>query len=208
MPNAYLSGVRNEAQPNFYLRSHHQQRTDSPHTHYYIRYTGSLDAIAQVLTRTVHDVDAHMPVVYLRTMETQLDALSMPTRIVSTLLMLFALGSLAIASIGQYAVMAFNMRRRTRDFGVRIALGASSSQILRSVIVEGTKLTAIGLAMGFALSLAASAAFRSVLTGITPTDAPTYAGVLVLLSVASLLACYLPAYRASRINPIEALRQE
>jgi putative ABC transport system permease protein len=100
------------------------------------------------------------------------------------------------------------MRRRTRDFGVRIALGASSGQILRSVIAEGTRLTAIGLALGFALSLASSAAFRSLLTGVTPTDTPTYVGVLVLLSIASLLACYLPAYRASRINPIDALRQE
>jgi putative ABC transport system permease protein len=208
MPNAYLSGVRNEGQTNFYLRSTHQQPNPSPHTHYYIRYTGTLDTIAPLLTRAVHDFDAHVPIAYMRTMETQLDNLSMPMRTVSSLLMMFALGSLAIAAIGQYAVMAFNMRRRTRDFGVRIALGASSGQILRSVIAEGTRLTAIGLTLGFGLSLATSAAFRSALTGVTPTDAPTYAGVLVLLSVASLLACYLPAYRASRINPIDALRQE
>jgi ABC-type antimicrobial peptide transport system permease subunit len=129
-------------------------------------------------------------------------------RVVSNLLLLFALGSLAIAAIGQYAVMAFSMRRRTRDFGVRIALGASSRQILTSVITEGCRLTAIGLTIGFALSLAGSAIFRSLLTGITPTDAPTYAGVVALLGIASLLACYLPARRASRINPIEALRQE
>jgi predicted permease len=208
MPNAYLSGVRDDAVANFYLRSQHQQTNAPPNAHFYIRYTGSLDAVAPVITRTLHDVDAHVPIAYMRTMQTQLDGLSMPTRIVSTLLMMFALGSLAIAAIGQYAVMAFNMRRRTRDFGVRIALGASSPQILRAVIAEGIKLTAIGLALGFALSLINGAAFRSVVTGVTPTDGPTYLGVLILLSVASLLACYLPAYRASRINPIEALRQE
>jgi ABC-type antimicrobial peptide transport system permease subunit len=76
------------------------------------------------------------------------------------------------------------------------------------VIGEGTRLTATGLTIGFTLSLASGMAFRSLLTGITPTDALTYAGVFTLLALASLLACYLPAHRASRINPVEALRQE
>jgi ABC-type antimicrobial peptide transport system permease subunit len=121
---------------------------------------------------------------------------------------LFSIGSLVIAAIGQYAVIAFDMRRRTRDFGVRIALGASSQQILGSVIAQGLRWTAVGLAIGFALSLAAGMAFRSVLVGVTPTDVPTYLGVFTLLAGASLVACYLPARRAARIDPIQALREE
>jgi macrolide transport system ATP-binding/permease protein len=208
VPNAHFNGNRDEPQPKSYILSQRQQPPGPGYMHFYIRYTGTFDTIAPTLTRALRDTDAQVPIVYLRSMDTQLASVSWPMRVVSNLLTMFAIGSLAIAAIGQYAVMAFNMRRRTRDFGVRIALGASSRQILTSVIAEGCRLTAIGLTIGFALSLACSAAFRSLLAGVTPTDAPTYAGVVLLLGVASLLACYLPAHRASRINPIEALRQE
>ena len=113
-----------------------------------------------------------------------------------------------IAVIGQYAVVAFGMRRRTRDFGVRMALGASSRHILRDVLGEGLRMTLIGLLIGFALSLAAGIAMRNLLYGISPADARTYIAVFILLAGASLTACYLPARRATRIDPMQALRQE
>jgi hypothetical protein len=113
-----------------------------------------------------------------------------------------------VGALGQYAVMAFTMRRRTRDFGVRTALGASSRQILVSVLREGLRLTAAGLGVGFTLSLVTGRSARSLLYGITPTDTATYLGVFALLALASLVACYLPARRASRIDPMQALRQE
>jgi putative ABC transport system permease protein len=141
-------------------------------------------------------------------MERELDAARWPVLTIITLLTTFAAGSLIIAVIGQYAVVAFSMRRRTRDLGVRMALGASSRDILGDVVGEGLRMTGVGLAIGFALSLAAGAALKSVLYGISPTDARTYAGVFGLLAAASLLACYLPARRATRIDPIQALRQE
>jgi ABC-type antimicrobial peptide transport system permease subunit len=102
----------------------------------------------------------------------------------------------------------FNMRRRTRDFGVRLALGASATLIQRGVIGEALRLTLAGLAIGFALSVAAGSAARSVLFGVTPTDPVTYAGVFALLAVASMLAAYVPAWRAGRVNVVDALRQE
>ena len=126
-------------------------------------------------------------------MESDLNDFVDGVRIITVWITLFAVGSLVIAGIGQYAVIAFDMRRRTRDFGVRIALGASSQQILGSVIGQGLRWTGAGLAIGFALSLAAGMAFRSLLVGVTPTDLPTYLGVFTLLAIASLLACYLPA---------------
>jgi putative solute:sodium symporter small subunit len=126
----------------------------------------------------------------------------------TTLLTLFAGGSLLIAAIGQYAVVTFDGRRRSREFGVRIALGASSHQLLTSVMAENFRLTALGLAIGFAMSIGVGMVLVRILFGVTPTDAPTYLGVFLLLGGASLLACYLPARRASRTDPMLVLRTE
>ena len=144
----------------------------------------------------------------MRTWDTQLYSATWPIRVLTTLLMLFAGGSLFIAAIGQYAVVSFDMRRRVREVGLRMALGASSRQVLTRVIREGFTLTAIGLVLGFLLSLAAGTILGAALYGITATDPVTYAGVFALLSAASLLACYLPARQAARINPMTALRIE
>jgi hypothetical protein len=100
------------------------------------------------------------------------------------------------------------IRRRAREFGVRIALGASARQVLSTVIGEGLALTVIGLAAGLLLSLGVAIAVRGALFGVTPTDPQTYAAVFVLLAVVALLACCLPARAATRVDPVRALRQE
>jgi ABC-type antimicrobial peptide transport system permease subunit len=174
----------------------------------YVRYAGALDPIAPAVGRALAEVDSRAPIIYMRTMETQLAGITSVVRMLTTLLTLFAATSLLIATLGQYAVLAFTMKRRTRDFGVRMALGASARQILRSVIGEGLQLTLVGLAIGAALSVLSGRALASVLFGVTPTDPSTYAGVVVVLSAASIIACYIPAWRASRVDPMEALRQE
>jgi ABC-type antimicrobial peptide transport system permease subunit len=124
------------------------------------------------------------------------------------LLVCFAVLSLVIAALGHYAVAMFNMRRRTREFGVRMALGASSQNIRVAVLREAMALTVPGLMIGFALSAAVAVSFRSLLFGVTPVDPVTYLGVFVLLAVTSTVASYVPARRASRVNVVEALRQE
>jgi ABC-type antimicrobial peptide transport system permease subunit len=120
---------------------------------------------------------------------------------------LFAGGSLLIAAIGQYAVVSFDMRRRVREIGLRLALGASSNQVLSSTMCYGFGLTVLGLAVGFGLSLAVGRVLGSVLYGVTPTDPPTYLRC-VQRALGSLLACYLPPRRAANANPMTALRQE
>jgi ABC-type antimicrobial peptide transport system permease subunit len=144
----------------------------------------------------------------MRTMDEQLDSLALSASMIASLLAIFSLVSLVIAAIGQYAVVAFNMRRRVREFGVRIALGASSRQVLTGVLREGLFLTCVGLACGLALSVVVAVAARSVLFNVTPTDPQTYAGVFAVLAVVSLVACCLPARVASRVDPVRALRQE
>jgi ABC-type antimicrobial peptide transport system permease subunit len=90
---------------------------------FYVRYAGSIDRVVPAIGRAIREVDARVPIVYVRTMDTQLESLTWLVRALTTLLTLFASGSLVIAALGQYAVMVFTMRRRTRDFGVRMALG-------------------------------------------------------------------------------------
>jgi putative ABC transport system permease protein len=207
-PNALFSGYGNETRPHFVFLSQRQEPAPPGETSFYVRHTGTLDTVAPAIGRALRDVDARVPIVYMRPLDTELNANTWPIRFISTLLVLFGMGSLAIAAIGQYAVVAFDMKRRTRDFGIRIALGASSRQLLGAAIREGLRWTTIGLSAGFALSLVAGRAFRSILFGITPTDALTYLGVFVVLAIASLLACYLPARRVAEIDPMLALRQE
>ena len=144
----------------------------------------------------------------MRTWDTQIDAAVFPIRVLTLLLTLFAGGSLFIAVIGQYAVVSFDMRRRVRELGLRMALGASARQVLTTVIREGFTLTIVGVIIGFGLSLAAGRVLGQALYGITPTDPITYVGVLTLLSAVSLLACYVPARRAALIDPMKALRVE
>jgi predicted permease len=207
-PNAFFSGFRRQERPYFLFLPLQPDPRAGGETTFYLRYTGSLDAVAPAVARALAGVDSRAPIVSMRTMETQLAGITSIVRMITTMLALFAAASLLIATLGQYAVLAFTMKRRTRDFGVRMALGASGGQILASVVVEGLRLTAVGLVIGLALGLAAGRALHSVLFGVAPTDPPTYAGVVAVLACASLLACWMPAWRASRVDPMQALRQE
>jgi ABC-type antimicrobial peptide transport system permease subunit len=120
----------------------------------------------------------------------------------------FAIISLVIAAFGHYAVAMFNMRRRTREFGVRMALGASTGRIQAAVVRESIGHAIAGVVIGLAMSAALAIAFRSILFGVTPVDPITYVAVVIVLAVTSIVASYVPARRASRVNVVDALRQE
>ncbi len=208
-PNALYDGPTHDPQPNFVFLAE-QQNPGNPTTDpsLFIRYRGSLEAMVPAVGKVLADTDASVPVVSMSSMTSRLDSVAALERQVATLLTCFAIGSLAVAVLGQYAIAAFNMRRRTRDFGVRLALGASSGQLRWAVVGEALGLTLVGLLLGFALSVAVGTAARSALFGVTPTDPLTYASVSVLLAVASTLASSVPAWRAGQVNVVEALRQE
>jgi putative ABC transport system permease protein len=208
-PDALFDGPTHDPHPAFIFFAE-QQLPDGPTVRptFFVRYQGALDAIAPQVGKVIAEVDSQLPIVEMRTMTAQLETVTVFERQIATMLLFFAGASLLVAALGQYAITAFNMRRRTRDFGVRLALGASAQQIKSGVLRDAFRLTIIGLAIGFALSVAVSLSFRSVLFGITPTDPATYVGVFVLLALACLVASYLPAWRAGRVNVVEALRQE
>jgi macrolide transport system ATP-binding/permease protein len=206
-PNGIFGSFHEEPHPGFFFVPEAQTAGPTGELTFYVRFTGNLDAVAPAVRAALHQADARVPIVYMRSMQTQWEGITGPVLLIAALLTLFSSGSLLVAAIGLYAVVAFNMARRTRDFGVRIALGASPNQIRGMVIREGLLMTAGGLACGFALSEAVGAVLRR-LAGVTPADLHTYAGVFALLASAALLACYVPARRAARVSPMEALRQE
>ena len=207
-PNAFYSGYRRSTDPNFLFVSASHAPPLPDEVTLCVRFSGSQDEVVPAMSRTLRAVDDRAPIVYLRTMDEQLATLTWPIHALAVLLASFAVGSLAIATIGQYAAVAFTMRRRIRDLGVRIALGASSGDIVASVVREGLQLTVGGLAIGCALSVATATGLQSLLFGVTPTDVRTYAAVFAVLAIASLVACYLPARRSARIDPMQALRDE
>jgi predicted permease len=208
-PNALYDGPVHDPHPRYVFTPQHQlddaRLIDMT---FFIRFEGTLEAVAPRIGRAISEVERSLPIVAMTTMQSRLDGVTILERQVTTLLIAFAFASLVVAAIGQYAVAAFNMRRRTRDFGVRMALGASARQIQRSVLSESLRLTLLGLAVGFLLSAAAGLGFERVLFGITPTDPPTYLAVFAVLAVASIIASYLPAWRAGRVNVVDVLRQE
>ncbi len=207
VPDKYYSGFRHELRPFVFLSALHNPAPPGESA-LYVRYSGSLDTVGPDIGRTLQEVDSRAAIAFMRTWDAQIDAAVFPVRVLTMLLTLFAGGSLFIAVIGQYAVVSFDMRRRVRELGLRMALGASARQVLTTVMREGFALTVIGLIIGFALSLAAGRVLGRALYGITPTDPVTYAAVFALLSAVSLVACYLPARRAARIQPMNALRVE
>jgi predicted permease len=212
VPNGFFSGVERDLHDgrsrNFIFFPERLVSSEPGQREFHLRYSGRLESIAPAVRAAVREVDARVPVEYMRTMETFLTELISHGLILMTLLGLFSIGALLLAAIGLYAVVAFHTARRTRDFGIRMALGASPQQILDTVVKEGLVLTVFGIAIGLALSAVAGRAFQSLLFGVAPTDKATYLAVVALLAIVSLFACYVPARRAARTDPTVALREE
>lgn len=124
------------------------------------------------------------------------------------LLLLFALLALGLAGLGIYGVLSYKVERRTGELGIRMALGAKPAQILRTVLGEGLLLAAIGLTIGIAGAFTLTRTLASFLFGVTPTDPLTFSAVAFALAAVALIASYLPARRATRVDPMIALRYE
>jgi putative ABC transport system permease protein len=129
-------------------------------------------------------------------------------RIVTICLSIFAGVGLLLAAVGLYGVLAYSAARRTREIGIRMALGAQIADVMRLVVGQGLLLLAVGSIIGVTIALASARVLRAYLFGVTSTDPITFAAVAILLGAVSLVACWLPARRAARVDPMAALRHE
>lgn len=164
--------------------------------------------LSTTLRAAVRGLDGQLALGHLRTMEQAISRSTLARRFNLLLLASFATLALVLAAIGIYGVLAYSVAQRTHEIGVRMALGARSGDVLRLVLGQGLALTAIGVAGGIAGALILTRFLKSLLFEVRPTDPPTLAGTLLLLSVVALAATYLPARRATRIEPMAALRHD
>jgi putative ABC transport system permease protein len=171
-----------------------------------VRAHGDPAALAPAIKQAIWSIDKDQPIVRVATMEARLAASAAERRFALVLLEAFALVALALAATGIYGVLSGSVTERTREIGVRSALGASRGNILALIVRQGMTLTAIGIAAGIGGALAASGALSALLFGISRLDPITYIAVIALLATVSAAACALPAWRAARVDPAATLR--
>jgi len=173
-----------------------------------VRTTGNPMALAETVRRQIWSVDKEQPVAGMMPLEDLVDENLSSRRMQASLLSGFAGLALLLVTLGIYAVLSFAVTQRTQEIGVRVAMGAQPSDVLRMIFAQGFKLFLIGAAIGLAAALALSRALVHLLFGVSAYDPTSFASVTVLLAAVALLACYVPARRATRVDPLIALRYE
>jgi predicted permease len=194
-----------EATPFFYLNLA-QLYQSSPTL--IVRTRGNPSDYLAAVRGEVAALDKSLPLYDVKTMRQHLGLALLPARLAGNVLGVFGLVALVMAAAGIYGVMAYSVAQRTREIGVRMALGASAGAVLRLVTKQGMKLTLVGIVIGLAASLALTRLMKSLLFGVSATDPLTFVVVALLLIVVALLACYVPARRAAKVDPMVALRCE
>jgi putative ABC transport system permease protein len=173
-----------------------------------VRTRGNPESLAAAVRAQVRELDPNQPVTAVRTMSEILSRSVWQPRLYAILFGIFAAVALLLASVGIYGVMSYTVTQRTHEIGIRMALGAQRGDVLRLVIRQGMWLALVGVVIGVLASLALTGLMQSLLFGIGTTDPVTFASVAALLSAAALVACYIPARRATKVDPMIALRYE
>jgi ABC-type antimicrobial peptide transport system permease subunit len=173
-----------------------------------VRTKGDPLVLADAVRQEVRRMDPALPLAGMRPMTTVLFESVASPRLLMVLVMLFAAVALVLAAIGTYGVLSYAVQQRTREIGIRMALGAQVGQVLRMILSQGAALVGLGLVLGVVGALALQKILASLLFGVAPTDPLTFGLVIALLGVVAFLACWWPARRAARVSPLVALRYE
>jgi putative ABC transport system permease protein len=173
-----------------------------------VRANTDMSSLTAAIRSEVQLIDADQPLADVRTLEQRIAETVVRQRAIMFLLSVFALLALVLAAVGIYGVVSYSVARRTREIGIRMALGADRNRVLRLIFLQGMRLIAVGVALGLAGSYALTRLMESLLFGVSATDPMTFAGISSLLVLVALGACFVPARRAMRVDPMTALRSE
>ena len=195
-------GLATPANPELYMPGYR-----SP-TNLVVRTVQDPANLAQPVREQVRQLAPDLPLAAIRTMEEVRGRSVASPRFYLALLGVFALVSLVLACAGIYGVMSYTVHQSTREIGIRIAMGARPGQVIRQFVREGLKLIAISLIVGGAAAYGLTRLMRTLLFGVTPTDPQTYIAIAALTTTIALVACYIPARRAAKVDPLTALKQE
>jgi putative ABC transport system permease protein len=173
-----------------------------------VRTRARAEAMADAVRKTVWSLDPDQPILQLGTMQERLDEFYAPRRFNMLLFGVFALVALLLASVGIYGVLAYAVTQRTHEIGIRLALGAKTRDVLWLIIRQGMALTLIGVTLGLVAALALTRVIQNLLYGVSATDPATFAGIALLLLIVACVASFIPALRATKVDPLVALRHE
>jgi putative ABC transport system permease protein len=173
-----------------------------------IKTNGDPAALTSPVRAAIHQIDPGLPVADVRTMEDVVGTALATPRFTSVLLAIFAALALTLSAVGIYGVLSYLVSRRTREIGIRVAIGARRVDVMRMVLGSGLSLALAGIAGGVVLALAVTRLLAGLLHGVTPADPLTFAGVAALLTAVAIVASTVPAWRASRVDPVLALKSE
>jgi predicted permease len=174
----------------------------------HVKTTGDPQAVAEQLRAELKAIDPHLPLYNIKTLRTEIDESLVQERLVTWLSAAFGALAVLLTALGLYGVLTFSVARRTREIGIRVALGAQRRDVFRLIMIRGVILVGVGVAVGLGASIAFSRLIGSLLFGVEPNNAMTLVGVSVGLIAVALLACFIPARRATKVDPMVALRYE
>jgi putative ABC transport system permease protein len=198
-------GLESEPGPDWYFP--YSQRP-SRHACLLLRTSGDRMSLASAVRNQISAIDKEQPVLAIKTLNEVIASTTAPRRFNTLLLAVFAAVALALAATGIYSVISYSVTQRTQEVGVRMALGARPGDVIRLILKQGLALTAAGVAAGILGAMAAARVMSGLLYGVPATDPATFAAISLLLAIVATLACYLPARRAAKVEPLAALRHE